>query len=353
MLGPGKQLLDSYSLINGLALGALRIVLKTSALTAMVIAVIPTQLSVLAFTRGPASLRLPALFHRLFCRVLGIRVEVRGKPVSGTQAVFISNHLSYLDVSVIGGVVQGCFVAKEDVRGWPIFGALSRLQQTVFITRNARRVAEAVATLRAALEAGHRLVLFPEGTTSDGSAVLPFKSSSFSVLADPSLRHVVLQPMTVELLEVDGRVVADGGNRDRYAYHGEMTLVPHLLAFMALSGARVRLAFHAPLEGRQELSRKQLAAAAQVQVSRGLASARAESSSAKDHLQTLAAPQGTGCAFEKISKSSTMVCKASADSRALSSIFRWLSSRAERRKSLIRPMTRSSGAAICVAIAAR
>ena len=245
---------------------ALRVMLRSLALLAMILAVIPSQLLVLAFTRGPASLRLPALFHRLFCRVLGIQVELRGSPVPDRQAVFISNHLSHLDVSVIGGVVRACFVAKQDVRGWPLFGALSRLQQTVFITRDPRRVADAVASIREALQAGHRLVLFPEGTTSDGSAVLPFKSSSFSVLADPAMQDVVLQPMTVELLGTDGRAIANGGKRDLYAYHRDMTLVPHLLAFMAGAGARLRLHFHAPLERQPAQTRKQLASAAQAQV---------------------------------------------------------------------------------------
>lgn len=247
-------------------LPSLRVLARSLALLAMVIAVIPSQLLVLAFTRGPASLRLPTLFHRRFCQVLGIQVEVRGAPVADRQAVFISNHLSHLDVPVIGGVVRACFVAKQDVRGWPVFGALSRLQQTVFITRDPRRVQDAVANIREALEAGHRLVLFPEGTTSDGQSVRPFKSSSFSVLADPAMQGVVLQPMTVELLETDGRPVANGGNRNLYAYHGDMTLVPHLLAFMACSGARLRLHFHAPLLCEATQTRKDLAFAAQAEV---------------------------------------------------------------------------------------
>lgn len=250
-------------------MAAIRILGKSVALTAIVVVLVPSQLLVLSFTRGPASLRLPALFHRLCCRVLGIQVEVRGVPVAATQAVFISNHLSHLDVSVIGSVVHACFVAKEDVRAWPIVGALSRLQQTVFITRDSRRAADAVSKLRAALEAGHRLVLFPEGTTSDGSAVLRFKSSSFAMLTDPALRHVVLQPVSVELLAIDGQAIADGGNRNYYAYHGEMTLVPHLLTFMRLSGARVQLNFRAPLERQPDQSRKELAALAHARVAQG------------------------------------------------------------------------------------
>lgn len=236
-----------------------RIAWKSLVLAAMVLAVLPTQLLVLAFTRGTASLVLPALFHGLACRVLGIHVEMTGTATAEPRAVFISNHLSYLDVLVIGGVVHACFVAKEDVRAWPLFGLLSRLQQTVFITRNPRRAALAVERLRQALADGHRLVLFPEGTTSDGRAVLPFKSSSFAALVDPTLAHAVLQPVTVELIEVDGLPVAAGGHRDTYAYHGDATLVPHLGTFMRASGARVRLHFHAPLQRAAQDSRKDLA----------------------------------------------------------------------------------------------
>lgn len=237
----------------------LRVLGKSVALGLLVMAVAPTQALLMLFSRGPASMRLPPLFHRAMCAVLGLRIEVIGQPVPAAQAVFISNHLSYLDISAIGGVLRACFVAKDDVRAWPVFGVLARLQQTVFISRNARRAADAATALSTALAAGHRLVLFPEGTTSDGSRVLPFKSSIFALLAEPALHEVVLQPMSVELLAVDGRAVADGGRRDSYAYYGDMRLLPHLLAFMRLSGASLRLHFHPPLSRLPEESRKQLA----------------------------------------------------------------------------------------------
>ena len=245
----------------------MRVFAKMLLIMAMVIVVTPLQLLLLAFTRGPASMYLPGQFHRLMCAVLGLRVQVRGTPVAGSQAVFICNHLSHLDIPVIGSVLRACFVAKDDIRGWPVFGALARLQQTVFISRNARRAGDASKVLKVALDAGHRLVLFPEGTTSDGSGVLPFKSSIFAVLADSSLHHVALQPMTVELLAVDGELVAEGGNRDRYACYGQMRLLPHLLAFMQLSGATLRLSFHPPLPREEQASRKVLAALAYAAVS--------------------------------------------------------------------------------------
>ena len=224
-----------------------RVIAKCLALAMMVVLVVPLQRLVLAVTRGPASLMLPGLFHRMMCRVLGLHLEVHGQCAARSQVLYIGNHLSYLDVPLLGGRLPACFIAKDDIRAWPVFGALSRLQQTVFIPRDARRAADAAALLQQALASGHHLILFPEGTTSNGAAVLPFKSSLFAVLLDPSMGQVALQPMTLELLSVDGRAITDDAQRDCYAYHGDMHLKPHLLGFMRLSGARLRLQLHACL----------------------------------------------------------------------------------------------------------
>lgn len=250
---------------------AWRVVGRALALVLLVLAVAPSQALVRVFSRGPASMRLPRLFHRSMCAILGLRVELSGTPVSAAQAVFISNHLSYLDVSAIGSVLSACFVAKDEIRGWPVMGALASLQHSVFISRKSRDAHAAAAALSTALEAGHRLVLFPEGTTSDGSAVLPFKSSIFALLADPALEHVVLQPISFALLAVDGHGIDAGGNRDLYSYHGDMRMQPHLLAFMRLSGARLRIRFHAPITRLPEESRKQLAARVHAAVAQGIA----------------------------------------------------------------------------------
>lgn len=221
-----------------------RVVAKCLLLALMIVLVVPLQRLVLAVTHGPVSLALPGLFHRLMCRVLGLKLEVRGQPAPRSQVVYIGNHLSYLDVSLLGGRLPACFIAKDDIRAWPVFGALSRLQQTVFIPRDARRAADAALLLHGALVSGHDLILFPEGTTSNGAAVLPFKSSMFAVLLDASMDRVALQPMTLELLSVDGHPIASDAQRDQYAYHGDMHLGPHLLGFMRLSGARLRLHLH-------------------------------------------------------------------------------------------------------------
>ena len=217
--------------------------------------------------------RLLARFYCLACRLLGLRVDVRGAPVVRGRALFICNHLSYLDIPVLGSVLDAGFVAKQDARHWPVLGALARLQQTVFISRDPRRAAEAMGALVAALDAQGRLIVFPEGTSSNGSGVLPFKSSLFAALDHLSMGDPALQPVTIELLAVDGQPVGSGdvgiaaGDRDLYAYYGAMRLLPHLWRFMGSDGAHVRVRFHRPLARGDNPSRKRLAALAHAAIS--------------------------------------------------------------------------------------
>lgn len=258
------------------AWSTLRIVTKSLALIGLVVVLAPIQMLLLAFTRGPASMRLPIVFHRLVCAVLGLRIDVWGEPVRANPIVYLCNHMSHLDISVIGSVLRASFVAKDDIRGWPVFGALARLQQTVFLDRNPRRAGDAAAAITDAIDMGRALVLFPEGTTSDGSAVLPFKSSVFASFVEQP--HIALQPMTLKLLTVDTRAVdgktnAERDLRDRYAYHGDAQLLPHLLDFMRISGAHLRLTFHPVLQRDDIHSRKQLAAIAHASVAVALDSA--------------------------------------------------------------------------------
>jgi len=174
--------------------------------------------------------------------------------------VHACNHLSYLDVPVLGRRLRTRFIAKEDVRAWPLFGLLARVQQTVFVSRARQRAGETGAMLGRALDGVHGLLLFPEGTTSDGSTVLTFRAGAFAPLAArPGLR---LQPVRIELLAVDGRAIAEGGERDLYAYHGDATLLPHLWRFLRGRGARLRVSFLPPMRVPGQADRKQLAQAA-------------------------------------------------------------------------------------------
>lgn len=208
---------------------------------------------------------LPPRFHAGFASILGLRVRYEGEPLEGRGVVHVANHLSYMDVQALGRRLRTRFVAKEDVRGWPLFGLLARLQQTVFISRARHRAGEVGDALELALAGEHGLLLFAEGTTSDGVRVLPFKSSVFAPVAGRS--GLRIQPLLIELLSVDGRAIAADGDRDRYAYHGEAILLPHLWQFMRGRGAELRVRFLPPLEASEFPDRKALAQAAWAAVS--------------------------------------------------------------------------------------
>src|SRR5213594_3252384 len=156
---------------------------------------------------------------RFACRVLGIRVTTHGAmPRSG---LLVCNHLSYLDIIVLSSIRPCIFVAKRDVAGWPLFGWLAHAAGTIFVDRQ-RPLATAFAVNRihAAIATGLPVVLFPEGTSSDGSTVLPFKSALLE-------SAVQLRPtITAASIDYD---VNDGSVSDEVCYWRDMTLVPHLL----------------------------------------------------------------------------------------------------------------------------
>jgi 1-acyl-sn-glycerol-3-phosphate acyltransferase len=231
--------------------------------------IVPLQLFVLRFGIGNRFL-LPRLFHTHVMRILGIKIDVRGQISKHKPTLFVANHSSYLDIFVIGTELEGCFIAKAELAGWPIFGFLSKLQNTVFIERRARHAAEQRDELYRRLEAGDNLILFPEGTSSDGNHVLPFKSTLFGVV-ERSLpgREVYVQPISVTCTRLDG-IVLGRTLRHLYSWYGDMTLVPHLWTMMKLGRFQVVLELHQPVTMAQFQDRKELSAYCHRQVSLGV-----------------------------------------------------------------------------------
>lgn len=213
--------------------------------------------------------RLPVLCHRLLLRIFGIRVEIVGTPLFAPSTVWVGNHLSYLDIPVLGSLGPMRFVAKDEIAGWPLFGWLANLQRTVYISRRPRDAAVAAAGFAEALREGGVVVLFPEGTSSDGTEVLPFRPSIMQPLM--TLAGGRVQAFTLRLQSVDGRSAEDPLLRDLYAYHGDMSLLPHLRTFLNLRGARLQLIFHPPVAPASFPDRRQLATRLHAQVAWGLA----------------------------------------------------------------------------------
>lgn len=237
---------------------------------------IPAQWLVLKFTRGPGSLIIPLYWHKVVCALFGIRVEIEGTPVRDRQVILVSNHLSYLDIETFSQVTPWSFVAKAEVARWPLFGTLARLQQSAFTSRSRTDAMKDRDSLSAMLAAGKNLILFAEGTSSDGGRVLPFKSSLLGAAleaakASPDRPPPLIQPVTVAILAVDGRPAGDQAVRDLYAWHGDMTMLPHLWAFVKTRGARLRMIFHAPIDPAVLPDRKRLALACHDASARGMA----------------------------------------------------------------------------------
>jgi lyso-ornithine lipid O-acyltransferase len=202
---------------------------------------------------------LPRWYHRLACRVLGIRLVIEGKPVEASPALYVANHTSYLDIEILGAALEASFISRADVATWPWFGWLAKLQRTVFIHRNRGEAMDHKNAIVRRFDRGDRLILFPEGTSSDGNHVLPFKSSLFSVAA---YRRdgvpVTVQPLAVAYTRLDGMPLGRGF-RPFFAWYGDMDLAPHLWTLLGLGVLSIELTFFPPVTIDEFASRKELA----------------------------------------------------------------------------------------------
>ncbi len=147
------------------------------------------------------TLRLPSPWPRLFLRVvaraLGINVRSTGTPLR-RDVFYVANHLSWIDVPIFGSLTGTAFVAQHGVKSWPIIGTLARLNRTIFVNRAEKQhVTEQIAALRGAIADNWTVTLFPEGTTSDGRALLPFKQALFATMVPPP-RAMLIQPVWLE-----------------------------------------------------------------------------------------------------------------------------------------------------------
>lgn len=243
--------------------------LRLAALFALMVALVPVQV-VYRFVRPSDPFRIPQIFHRGIMRILGFRLRVHGAIASPSPVLFVANHASYLDIPILSALVPAAFAAKAEVNGWPLIGFLARLQNTVFLERRAVRARQQRGFLREQLAKRQNLVIFPEGTSTDGLKVLPFKSSLFSVveegLADIGL---TVQPVSIVCTGLDGMPITRSW-RPFYAWYGDMTLAPHLWNVLKLGHFTVDIIFHPPVKPQSFSDRKALAQYCHQQVARGI-----------------------------------------------------------------------------------
>jgi len=209
------------------------------------------------------------LFFKGCSRLTGLRLNIQGRPGENV-ALYAANHASYLDIPVLGAAISGgVFVAKSEVAEWPLFGFLARISRTVFISRNGSDAAQQRALLGARMNKGSSLILFPEGTSTDGSHVKRFKSSLFAALDDVT-REAWVQPVSIVYAHRKNAGPLNQSERENYTWFGDMTLAPHLLNVFGIEGCEVEVAFHEPLKARDFMDRKHLASTCESVISERL-----------------------------------------------------------------------------------
>lgn len=215
----------------------------------------------LCHPRRPVTPWITVLVCRSALRLLGVRLRILGQPMRGAGAM-VANHSSWLDIFALNAQRPVVFVSKAEVAGWPGIGPLARATGTLFIRRESR--GEAAQQARAVAERlgnGETLAFFPEGTSTDGRRVLPFKPALFAGLLAPGLAdELAVQPVTLSW------EAPEGEDPRFYAWWGGMEFGPHALAVLAARRpGRVRITYHPPIPvpGRD---RKSLAAEAEAAV---------------------------------------------------------------------------------------
>src|SRR6185437_11683628 len=188
-------------------------------------------------------------YYRLLARLLRLRVRVQGEPLRGQPVLFVSNHVSWLDIVAIGSIQPVAFVAKSEVRKWPLVGITAEIQRTVFVDRARRhQTGDAIGEIAKRLASGTSVVLFAEGTSSDGNRVLAFRSALIGAI-EHAAEHaggVLIQPMSICYTALHG-IPMGRQHRPLAAWYGDLDFMPHIKAFIARGAVDAVVSYGAPV----------------------------------------------------------------------------------------------------------
>jgi 1-acyl-sn-glycerol-3-phosphate acyltransferase len=232
----------------------------------------PVQAGLVRLAPGLAR-RLPHWYHRRVCGLVGARLDIAGAVARDRPVLLIANHSSWLDIPVLSAVAPVSFVAKKEVGSWPGVSALARLQRTVFVDRERRtKVGETAGEIIDRLARGDIIVLFAEGTSSDGNRVLPFRTSLFAAAKPGSasratpldearaaaLARAVVQTISITYTRLHG-VPLGRADRPLVGWYGDMDLPPHAWRLLKAGPLDVRIQIGAPVPLDDFADRKALA----------------------------------------------------------------------------------------------
>ncbi len=247
----------SALLRRALSLG--RVAIRLPLLGTLIGTFLATQLLSAGVPWGSRKLRR-AVINRWGClnlmRILGVRLDVRGVPVVTRNHFLVGNHLSWLDPILLSTIEPAQFITSNEVKGHPLLGPITRLAGCLFVDRRA-------ATLRTELRQISQaepdvLAWYPEATSGNGTALLPFRSALFELALQAGMPVI---PVAIRYLEVNGEAL-DATNRESIYYYGEKGFLEHLFGLLGGEGARAQLCFGYPLFPRMYRDRKEMAAEA-------------------------------------------------------------------------------------------
>ena len=202
-----------------------------------------------------SSEKIVQIFHKLLLWLVNINVEVVGeRSLNNVPTLYVSNHLSYLDIPILGSILNGRFIAKNEISIWPIFGYLSKVGNTIFIDRNLRFLKRNKSIIYDFISKGDSIILFPEGTTSDGIRVLKFKSSLLTSLEQ---KNILIQPIVINYKSINGMPL-NRWLKPIIAWYGDMDLKPHLINVLKLFSIKAKITFLPPLNGKDFTNRKDM-----------------------------------------------------------------------------------------------
>ncbi len=244
---------------------------------ALTVPLMPLQAVFVRFS--PRAARwFPYWYHRQVCRLLGVKLKIDGAVAQDRPVLLISNHTSWLDIPVLSAVAPLSFVAKKEVGTWPFVASLARLQRTVFVDRQRRMDVDQTTTeITRRLDQGDTVVLFAEGTSSDGNRVLPFKTSLFAAAKPPTWRRnstedsvaaptrdsrAVVQTLSLVYTKLYG-IPLSRGERPLVGWFGDMEMQSHAWRLLKAGPLDVEIRISPPVPLDAYTDRKALAHASE------------------------------------------------------------------------------------------
>ena len=223
----------------------------------LTLALLPFQFIIVFFIKNYAYI-IPYFYHKICLRIFGIKIKTFGKVSINFPILLISNHASYLDIIILGSLFKTSFIAKKEISKWPLFGILAKLQNTIFIDRRVSSLKNQENQIIKHLNEKKNLVIFPEGTSSDGNRVLPFKSSLFNIFEKNLNSKILVQTITIVYKKING-IPMNRIERKNITWHSNMDLIPNIFNVLKKLSIEVEVIFNDEFLPSKEYDRKKLA----------------------------------------------------------------------------------------------